>query len=142
MRRRPGSRYTWSKNRGGPAHTRSRLDRAFSNEGWVQLFPDSSVRNLPRTYSDHSPLLVCLECSQNKQLRLDFLFKLNLSEVILGLFIAIFLLFIFLRKEETRILAITSSSDFTSSWDVSADSFCCKPSSAYAMIGRTLFNRP
>ena len=89
MRRRPGSRYTWSKNRGGPAHTRSRLDRAFSNEGWVQPFPDSSVRNLPRTYS---PLLVCLECSQNKQLRLDFLFQSNLSEVILGLLIAIFLL--------------------------------------------------
>ncbi|CAL5355341.1 unnamed protein product [Camellia sinensis] len=35
-----------------------RLDRALCNEEWRTMFPEASVCVLPRTYSDHSPLVV------------------------------------------------------------------------------------
>ncbi|KAL7173403.1 hypothetical protein ACSBR2_032795 [Camellia fascicularis] len=35
-----------------------RLDRAIYNEDWRTLFPEATVQVLPRTYSDHSPLVV------------------------------------------------------------------------------------
>ncbi|CAL5436861.1 unnamed protein product [Camellia sinensis] len=35
-----------------------RLDRALCNTEWRTLFPKGYVRNLPHTYSDHSPLIM------------------------------------------------------------------------------------
>lgn len=49
---------TWSNNRKGWANTMVRLDRALCNTEWRTNFPDGAVRNLPRTYSDHSPMMV------------------------------------------------------------------------------------
>ncbi|XP_028055196.1 uncharacterized protein LOC114259389 [Camellia sinensis] len=49
---------TWTNNRQGLANTMERLDRAMSNSEWQTMFPEATVRVLPRTYSDHSPLLV------------------------------------------------------------------------------------
>lgn len=49
---------TWSNNRRGLANTMERLDRAMSNDKWRALFPEGTVRTLPRTYSDHSSLIV------------------------------------------------------------------------------------
>ncbi|KAL0448004.1 UNVERIFIED_CONTAM: hypothetical protein Slati_1928300 [Sesamum latifolium] len=37
-----------------------RLDRAYSNLAWAQLFPNSRVQHAQSPYSDHSPLLVDL----------------------------------------------------------------------------------
>lgn len=34
------------------------LDRAMSTAQWRALFPEGTVRTLPRIYSDHSPLVV------------------------------------------------------------------------------------
>ncbi|GMP53441.1 hypothetical protein CsSME_00018893 [Camellia sinensis var. sinensis] len=53
-----GPRLTWSNNRKGWANTMVRLDRAMCNTEWRTTFPDGSVWNLPRTYSDHSPMMV------------------------------------------------------------------------------------
>ncbi|KAI7991340.1 Protein SINE1 [Camellia lanceoleosa] len=53
-----GPRLTWTNNRQGLANTMERLDRAMSNAQWRTLFPEGTVRTLPRTYSDHSPLVV------------------------------------------------------------------------------------
>ncbi|KAL7175265.1 hypothetical protein ACSBR2_028969 [Camellia fascicularis] len=53
-----GSRLTWTNNRKGWANTMVRLDRALCNTEWQTLFPEGYVHNLPRTYSDHSPLMV------------------------------------------------------------------------------------
>ncbi|KAL7226194.1 hypothetical protein ACSBR1_021345 [Camellia fascicularis] len=53
-----GPRLTWSNNRKGWANTMVRLDRAMCNTEWRTTFPDGAVRNLPRTYSDHSPMMV------------------------------------------------------------------------------------
>ncbi|KAL7228900.1 hypothetical protein ACSBR2_007568 [Camellia fascicularis] len=53
-----GPRLTWTNNRKAWANTMVRLDRALCNTEWRTLFPEGYVRNLPRTYSDHSPLLI------------------------------------------------------------------------------------
>ena len=53
-----GPRLTWTNNREGMANTLVRLDKALANEGWRVKFPEASVSNLPRTSSDHCPMLV------------------------------------------------------------------------------------
>ncbi|XP_028112975.1 uncharacterized protein LOC114311106 [Camellia sinensis] len=53
-----GPSMTWTNNRKGLANTMERLDRAMCNSEWRTMFPEATVRILPRTYSDHSPLLV------------------------------------------------------------------------------------
>lgn len=53
-----GPKFTWSNGRKGMALVQKRLDRALCNADWRSLFPEGMVKNLPRTYSDHSPLLI------------------------------------------------------------------------------------
>lgn len=53
-----GPKFTWSNGREGTALVQERLDRALYSANWRSLFPDGTVQNLPRTYSDHSPLLI------------------------------------------------------------------------------------
>ncbi|CAL5362434.1 unnamed protein product [Camellia sinensis] len=53
-----GPRMTWTNNRKGLANTMERLDRAMCNAEWRTMFPEATVRVLPRTYLDHSPLVV------------------------------------------------------------------------------------
>lgn len=53
-----GPKLTWSNGRKGLANVQKRLDRAICNEEWRTLFPEGIVQTLPRTYSDHSPLLI------------------------------------------------------------------------------------
>lgn len=50
-----GSCYTWTNNR-----IKERLDRSFCNCSWRTLFPDAFIRHLPRTRSDHCPILLQL----------------------------------------------------------------------------------
>ncbi|XP_028101054.1 uncharacterized protein LOC114300374 [Camellia sinensis] len=52
---------TWINNRKGLSNTIERLDRALCNAEWCTLFPDGTVQNLRRTYSDHSPLIAYTE---------------------------------------------------------------------------------
>ncbi|KAL7213867.1 hypothetical protein ACSBR1_026324 [Camellia fascicularis] len=52
-----GPKLTWTNNKKGLANTMERLDRAVSNDKWRALFPEGTVRTLPKTYSDHSPLV-------------------------------------------------------------------------------------
>ncbi|KAL7219061.1 hypothetical protein ACSBR2_012188 [Camellia fascicularis] len=53
-----GPRLTWSNNRQRLANTMECLDRAMSNDKWRTLFPEGIVRTLPRTYLEHSPLVI------------------------------------------------------------------------------------
>lgn len=53
-----GPKFTWSNGRKGMALIRKRLDRALCNSDWSSLFPEGMVRILPRTYSDHAPVLI------------------------------------------------------------------------------------
>lgn len=53
-----GSPFTWTNLRAGLANIQQRLDRALCNLQWLTKFPGYHVLHLPRTRSDHSPLLV------------------------------------------------------------------------------------
>ncbi|KAL7210180.1 hypothetical protein ACSBR1_031694 [Camellia fascicularis] len=56
-----GPRLTWSNGRQGMANTLERLDRAACNSEWRLAFTEGAVRNLPQTYSDHSPMVVYIQ---------------------------------------------------------------------------------
>ncbi|XP_021761442.1 uncharacterized protein LOC110726271 [Chenopodium quinoa] len=55
-----GNPYTWHNAREGAANIRERLDRALANPSWLNTFPNTMVTHLPRTFSDHNPLLITL----------------------------------------------------------------------------------
>lgn len=58
-----GSKYTWLnkcfKNKG--ALILERLDHIFANNDWLLNYPNAQVIHLPRTHSDHCPLLLQLD---------------------------------------------------------------------------------
>ncbi|XP_023926428.1 uncharacterized protein LOC112037832 [Quercus suber] len=49
-----GPKYTWSNK----MQISERLDRCFSNPIWRILYPEAVVTHLPRTFSDHHPVLI------------------------------------------------------------------------------------
>ncbi|KAI8030262.1 hypothetical protein LOK49_LG01G02852 [Camellia lanceoleosa] len=53
-----GPHLTWSNGRQSMANTLERLDRAACNSEWRLASTKGVVRNLPRTYSDHSLMVV------------------------------------------------------------------------------------
>lgn len=53
-----GSHFTWVRNRSNPLSLKSRLDRAVCNQEFRLLYPDGLITHLPRTTSDHSPILL------------------------------------------------------------------------------------
>lgn len=55
-----GPGVTWCNNQDPPSRVLKRLDRALANEKWLELFPETTVKVLPRIASDHSPLLLDL----------------------------------------------------------------------------------
>ncbi|XP_035546500.1 uncharacterized protein LOC118348588 [Juglans regia] len=56
-----GGKFTWSNGRYGKAFTKERLDRAFCNNAWANLFVNSKVYTLPTLNSDHSPLWIVMD---------------------------------------------------------------------------------
>lgn len=53
-----GNKFTWNNGRQGLANVQKRLDRGLCNEEWRALFPEGMIQILPRTYSDHSPMVL------------------------------------------------------------------------------------
>ena len=51
----------WVNYQQGIQAIRERLDRILCNERWQSAFPKAWVHHLPRTHSDHYPILICLE---------------------------------------------------------------------------------
>ncbi|KAK1282069.1 hypothetical protein QJS10_CPB22g00883 [Acorus calamus] len=58
-----GPKFTWCNNRQGNARTWELLDQAFANATWINQFPTTTVEVLPRSFSDHAPLLLTTEVS-------------------------------------------------------------------------------
>lgn len=69
-----GPKFTWGNNRFNGGLIKQRLDRAWVNDKWRALFSEAALLNLPRTSSDHSPLLLHLEAlvsPNNKPFRIE-----------------------------------------------------------------------
>lgn len=62
-----GPKFTWSNLRRGKENVQERLDRAICNYRWMRLFPDSHIWHLPRSKSDHNPILVGHRESQRQR---------------------------------------------------------------------------
>lgn len=52
------ARFTWSNGRELTDRIMERIDRVYANPSWSQLFPDANVLHLPRTNSDHRPIIL------------------------------------------------------------------------------------
>jgi hypothetical protein len=55
-----GPKFTWSNCHDISSLIMERLDRVVANTEWRLIYPDASVTHLPRTHSDHCPLLLNL----------------------------------------------------------------------------------
>lgn len=55
-----GEKYTWEKFRGQPNWVQERLDRAFANQLWCNLFPQAELRVMDVSTSDHLPIYIQL----------------------------------------------------------------------------------
>ena len=53
-----GPKYTWTDKRKISDLILERLDRCFANPVWRILYPEAVVTHLPRTFSDHHPVLI------------------------------------------------------------------------------------
>ncbi|XP_028081917.1 uncharacterized protein LOC114283297 [Camellia sinensis] len=53
-----GPHLTWSNGRLGWANTLERLDKAVYSTDLRETFLEEAMRNLPRTHSDHSPMVI------------------------------------------------------------------------------------
>lgn len=54
-----GCKFTWSNHRKkNNGLIMERLDKVFTNDEWISLFPKTTVTHLPKTHSDHNPLLI------------------------------------------------------------------------------------
>lgn len=65
-----GINYTWTNNKIKENAIYQRIDKAFSNENWKNMYTEASLWNLPIILSDHSPIVLHLQDKyQRKRLR-------------------------------------------------------------------------
>lgn len=53
-----GPRFTWTNNRENKHLIMERLDRAYASLDWINDYPETCLRNLPITFSDHGPIFL------------------------------------------------------------------------------------
>ena len=53
-----GPKFTWTNRRPISSLILERIDRCFANPVWRILYPEALVTHLPRTFSDHCPVLI------------------------------------------------------------------------------------
>ncbi|XP_022723781.1 uncharacterized protein LOC111280610 [Durio zibethinus] len=56
-----GPRFTWSNKRNVLDLIQERIDFVFANSAWCLAFPEARVSHLPKTRSDHYPILLSLK---------------------------------------------------------------------------------
>ena len=69
-----GGMFTWSNNTENPIL--EKLDRVLVTKEWEDLFPQVTVKRLPREVSDHNPLIVSTGKKENLPF-IQFRFDLN-----------------------------------------------------------------
>jgi exonuclease III len=70
-----GPKYTWTNSQDVSSLIMQRLDRALANPEWRFLFPEANVTHLPRTHSDHCPILLTLHHNPISSLSRPFRFE-------------------------------------------------------------------
>ena len=70
-----GPRYTWVNKQDIGFFIQERLDRAFANQDWMNLYSEASVTHLTRVHSDHCPILLCLDKLSALRLTRPFRFQ-------------------------------------------------------------------
>ncbi|XP_074315205.1 uncharacterized protein LOC141651389 [Silene latifolia] len=60
-----GPRFTWMNGQLGENCIMERLDRDYATQDWFEVFPHTSLLNLPILISDHSPIILHLFHAQN-----------------------------------------------------------------------------
>ncbi|XP_019430691.1 PREDICTED: uncharacterized protein LOC109338019, partial [Lupinus angustifolius] len=68
-----GAEFTWTNRRRGLAHTEKRLDRSLCNESWMDIWHQSYCCTLPRSASDHHPIMFGF-CNDQTRLHPQFRF--------------------------------------------------------------------
>lgn len=53
-----GPAFAWTNLREGFANIKERIDKAFASPSWRHLFPEACIFHIPRTHSDHNPILI------------------------------------------------------------------------------------
>ncbi|KAK4492627.1 hypothetical protein RD792_003445 [Penstemon davidsonii] len=71
-----GPKFTWTNLRNGLARIRQRIDRCLANVDWQNMFPEGMVLHLPRTHSDHHPLLTLCGGMEQQISKKPFRFEL------------------------------------------------------------------
>ena len=70
-----GPKYTWMNCRPISSLILERIDRCFANFVWRLFYPEAVVTHLPRTFSDHCPMLIKLCKSSANHLNKSFRFQ-------------------------------------------------------------------
>ena len=70
-----GPKYTYTNRRPISDLISKRIDRCFPNPVWCVLFPEALVTHLPRTFSDHCPVLIELSRASANQQNKTFRFQ-------------------------------------------------------------------
>ena len=71
-----GPKYTWKNCRPISSLILERIDRCFANSVWRLLFAEAVVTHMPRTFSDHCPMLIKLCKSSANHLNKSFRFQI------------------------------------------------------------------
>ena len=69
-----GPKYTWTNKSPVTSLILERIDRCFVNPNWRMLYPEATVTHLPRTFSDHCPVLIELLGSRSNVTNIPFRF--------------------------------------------------------------------
>ncbi|XP_019418539.1 PREDICTED: uncharacterized protein LOC109329320 [Lupinus angustifolius] len=68
-----GAEFTWTNRRRGLAHTEKRLDRSMCNDNWMTIWQQSYCCTLPRSASDHHPIMLSF-CNEASKIQSQFRF--------------------------------------------------------------------
>lgn len=74
-----GYKFTWSNGREDGENIQCGLDRAISNEDFINRFSPIKVCHLPRFGSDHAVILICLEHIPRSDLQRKRIFRFEES---------------------------------------------------------------
>lgn len=64
-----GPRFTWTNRRKGDDKIMERLDKAYANTPWLNIFPQAHIIHGPITISDHAPIILTTNTHGNKKKR-------------------------------------------------------------------------